>query len=134
MLSCNRENAHNGSSLMCGGENVNAIMEEETEKTDDISRATLIWRAIKLPMYIKSSFDPCNCKSLLFYLNPIHFLKVIEFLIFDLSYFCQNFVFCEQVGTAAAYWQTGLYSSARYLKILASYVLVIAWLNLRSIN
>lgn len=36
---------------MCGGENVNAIMEEETEKTDDISRATLIWRAIKLPMY-----------------------------------------------------------------------------------
>ncbi|EYU26901.1 hypothetical protein MIMGU_mgv1a022266mg [Erythranthe guttata] len=35
-----------------------------------------------------------------------------------------------QVGTAAAYWQTGLYSSARYFKILASYVLVIVWLNL----
>lgn len=36
-----------------------------------------------------------------------------------------------QVGTAAAYWQTGQFSFGRYFMILASYVIVNIWVNLR---
>ncbi|KAL3515518.1 hypothetical protein ACH5RR_022420 [Cinchona calisaya] len=67
----------------------------EKVKEDDISRATLIWRAIKLPMYSVA-------------LVPL------------------------SVGSAAAYLQTGLFSAGRYIVLLASSVLIIAWLNLRS--
>ncbi|XAR49468.1 1,4-dihydroxy-2-naphthoate polyprenyltransferase [Bertholletia excelsa] len=67
--------------------------EEEEKEEEAISRATLIWRAIKLPIYSVA-------------LVPV------------------------TVGTAAAYFQTGLYSASRYFVPLASSVLVISWLNL----
>ncbi|XP_052205682.1 2-carboxy-1,4-naphthoquinone phytyltransferase, chloroplastic isoform X2 [Diospyros lotus] len=63
------------------------------EKKEDVSRATLIWRAIKLPMYSVA-------------LVPL------------------------TVGSAAAYLQNSLYSAKRYFILLASSVLIIAWLNL----
>ncbi|EPS59958.1 hypothetical protein M569_14848, partial [Genlisea aurea] len=59
----------------------------------NISRETLLWRAIKLPMYTVA-------------LIPV------------------------TVGSAAAYLQTGLYFWNRYLVLLVSFVIVIAWLNL----
>ncbi|KAG8368641.1 hypothetical protein BUALT_Bualt15G0066700 [Buddleja alternifolia] len=93
MVRSKKENAHQRISLESIAEHIDAPTEEESEKGDEISRATLIWRAIKLPMYTVA-------------LIPV------------------------SVGTAAAYWQTGLYSSWRYFMILASYILVIAWLNL----
>lgn len=65
----------------------------DVKKEEDISRATLIWRAIKLPIYSVA-------------LVPL------------------------TVGSAAAYLQTGLYSARRYFVLLASSVLIIAWLNL----
>lgn len=57
-----RENAHHGVLLKCKAELAIAPTEEETEngvapteveteKGEELSRATLIWRAIKLPMY-----------------------------------------------------------------------------------
>lgn len=67
----------------------------EAAKQDDVPRETLIWRAIKLPIYSVA-------------LVPI------------------------TVGSAAAYSLTGLCSTRRYLVILASSVLIITWLNLRS--
>ncbi|KAL8061786.1 hypothetical protein ABFX02_02G106800 [Erythranthe guttata] len=90
MLSSIQENY-----AVTGNLHADDVTPEDETKTidDDVSRATLIWRAAKLPMYTVA-------------LIPV------------------------TVGTAAAYWQTGLYSSARYFKILASYVLVIVWLNL----
>ncbi|CAK9174058.1 unnamed protein product [Ilex paraguariensis] len=63
------------------------------EETDYISRATLIWRAIKLPIYSVA-------------LVPL------------------------TVGSAAAYFHTGLYSARRYFVLLASSILIITWLNL----
>ncbi|KAI3445756.1 hypothetical protein Pfo_002421 [Paulownia fortunei] len=93
MLRSKRENAHDGNLLKCRAELAIAPTEEETEKGQELSRATLIWRAIKLPMYTVA-------------LIPV------------------------TVGSAVAYWQTGLFSSWRYFMILASYVLVIAWVNL----
>ncbi|XP_073311673.1 2-carboxy-1,4-naphthoquinone phytyltransferase, chloroplastic-like isoform X2 [Primulina huaijiensis] len=63
------------------------------EKGVNISKATLIWRAIKLPMYSVA-------------LIPL------------------------TVGSAVAYWQTGHCCAKRYLTLLVSSVLVIAWLNL----
>ncbi|KAG5526041.1 hypothetical protein RHGRI_032362 [Rhododendron griersonianum] len=74
-----------------GEEHLQSTSEVKTEEY--ISRATLIWRAIKLPIY---------CVALV----PL------------------------TVGSAAAYLQTGLYSARRYFVLLASSVLVIAWLNL----
>ncbi|XP_073029998.1 2-carboxy-1,4-naphthoquinone phytyltransferase, chloroplastic-like isoform X2 [Primulina eburnea] len=62
-------------------------------KCENISKATLVWRAIKLPMYSVA-------------LIPL------------------------TVGSAAAYWQTGHCCAKRYLTLLVSSVLVIAWLNL----
>lgn len=64
------------------------------EEQEDISRQTLIWRAIKLPIYSVA-------------LIPL------------------------TVGSAAAYFLTGLFSTRRYLVLLASSVLIITWLNLR---
>ncbi|KAK4438161.1 2-carboxy-1,4-naphthoquinone phytyltransferase, chloroplastic [Sesamum alatum] len=46
-----QENAQNGILLTCRAQRGSALTEVETEKGDDVSRATLIWRAIKLPMY-----------------------------------------------------------------------------------
>ncbi|XP_024980047.1 2-carboxy-1,4-naphthoquinone phytyltransferase, chloroplastic isoform X2 [Cynara cardunculus var. scolymus] len=60
---------------------------------DDVSKATLVWRAIKLPIYSVA-------------LVPL------------------------TVGTAAAYLQTGLCSAKQYVRLLASSVLIITWLNL----
>ncbi|KAG0469385.1 hypothetical protein HPP92_018713 [Vanilla planifolia] len=60
---------------------------------DEISRATLLWRAAKLPIYSVA-------------LVPL------------------------TVGSAAAYLQTGLFSPGRYLLLLLSSCLIIAWLNL----
>lgn len=37
----------------------------------------------------------------------------------------------EQVGSAAAYLQTGMFSARRYFVLLISSVLIITWLNLR---
>ncbi|KAF7112830.1 hypothetical protein RHSIM_RhsimUnG0187900 [Rhododendron simsii] len=74
-----------------GEEHLQSTSEVKTEEY--ISRATLIWRAIKLPIYSVA-------------LVPL------------------------TVGSAAAYLQTGLYSARRYFVLLASSVLVIAWLNL----
>ncbi|XP_041011669.1 2-carboxy-1,4-naphthoquinone phytyltransferase, chloroplastic [Juglans microcarpa x Juglans regia] len=65
----------------------------EEEKEDGVSRATLIWRAVKLPMYSVA-------------LVPL------------------------TVGSAAAYFQTGICSARRFFVLLASSVLVITWLNL----
>ncbi|XP_042981074.1 2-carboxy-1,4-naphthoquinone phytyltransferase, chloroplastic isoform X2 [Carya illinoinensis] len=67
----------------------------EEEKEDGVSRATLIWRAVKLPMYSVA-------------LVPL------------------------TVGSAAAYFQTGICSARRFFVLLASSVLVITWLNLRT--
>ncbi|KAK4563951.1 hypothetical protein RGQ29_006154 [Quercus rubra] len=36
----------------------------------------------------------------------------------------------QQVGSAAAYFQTGIFSARRYFVLLASSVLIITWLNL----
>ncbi|GER55541.1 UbiA prenyltransferase family protein, partial [Striga asiatica] len=65
----------------------------EENKEESISRVTLMWRAIKLPIYSVA-------------LIPI------------------------TVGSAAAYLQTGQFFGKRYLKLLLSSVLIIAWLNL----
>ncbi|OAY45139.1 2-carboxy-1,4-naphthoquinone phytyltransferase, chloroplastic isoform X2 [Manihot esculenta] len=65
----------------------------EGEKEEDIAKMTLIWRAIKLPIYSVA-------------LVPL------------------------TVGGAAAYLQTGMFSSRRYFVLLASSILVITWLNL----
>ncbi|KAK4476910.1 hypothetical protein RD792_016076 [Penstemon davidsonii] len=91
------QHRRNGSSLKYAvTEQINVPFEEEIGKEErEISRKSLIWRAIKLPMYTVA-------------LIPV------------------------TVGSAAAYWQTGLFSTGRYFMILASFVLVIAWLNLRS--
>ncbi|KAH9658087.1 2-carboxy-1,4-naphthoquinone phytyltransferase [Citrus sinensis] len=64
---------------------------------EDVSRATLIWRAIKLPIYSVA-------------LVPL------------------------TVGSATAYLQTGMFSTRRYFVLLISSVLIITWLNLRTIN
>ncbi|XP_023899725.2 uncharacterized protein LOC112011591 [Quercus suber] len=66
----------------------------EEEKENDVSKAILIWRAVKLPMYSVA-------------LVPL------------------------TVGSAAAYFQTGIFSARRYFVLLASSVLIITWLNLR---
>ncbi|XP_027161784.1 2-carboxy-1,4-naphthoquinone phytyltransferase, chloroplastic isoform X1 [Coffea eugenioides] len=66
------------------------IIEEEK---DDTPRATIIWRAIKLPIYSVA-------------LIPL------------------------AVASAAAYLQTGLFSSGRFVVLLASSALIITWLNL----
>nr|AMP82909.1 bidirectional sugar transporter SWEET16 [Catalpa bungei] len=100
ILRSKKENGHHGNLLKCRAETEYATIapNEETtytvkEEEEELSRATLIWRAAKLPMYTVA-------------LIPV------------------------TVGTAAAYWQTGIFSFARYLAILASYVIVIAWVNL----
>ncbi|KAK6136481.1 hypothetical protein DH2020_029777 [Rehmannia glutinosa] len=77
--------------LKCRAEQNDSHVVEEKEES--ISKATLIWRAIKLPMYTVA-------------LIPI------------------------TVGSAAAYLQTGQYFGKRYLMLLFSSVLIIAWLNL----
>ncbi|PIN10199.1 putative membrane protein [Handroanthus impetiginosus] len=77
--------------LKCRAEDNDSFIEEE--KKESVSKATLIWRAIKLPMYTVA-------------LIPI------------------------TVGSAAAYLQTGQYFGKRYLMLLVSSFLVIAWLNL----
>ncbi|XP_062008668.1 2-carboxy-1,4-naphthoquinone phytyltransferase, chloroplastic [Rosa rugosa] len=65
----------------------------EEDKEESISKATLIWRAIKLPIY-SVAFIPLT------------------------------------VGSAAAYLETGIFSSWRYSILLISSVLIITWLNL----
>ncbi|XP_062176306.1 2-carboxy-1,4-naphthoquinone phytyltransferase, chloroplastic [Alnus glutinosa] len=65
----------------------------EEEKEDAVSKATLIWRAAKLPIYSVA-------------LVPL------------------------TVGSAAAYFQTGVCSARRYFVLLASSALIITWLNL----
>ncbi|KAM5579405.1 2-carboxy-1,4-naphthoquinone phytyltransferase, chloroplastic [Rosa sericea] len=65
----------------------------EEDKEENISKATLIWRAIKLPIYFVA-FIPLT------------------------------------VGSAAAYLETGTFSSWRYSVLLISSVLIITWLNL----
>lgn len=69
------------------------IRADKTQEDEDISRATLIWRAIKLPIYSVA-------------LVPL------------------------SVGSAAAYMQAGVFSASRFFVILASSMLIIAWLNL----
>ncbi|XP_030942662.1 2-carboxy-1,4-naphthoquinone phytyltransferase, chloroplastic isoform X2 [Quercus lobata] len=65
----------------------------EEEKENDVSKAILIWRAVKLPIYSVA-------------LVPL------------------------TVGSAAAYFQTGIFSARRYFVLLTSSVLIITWLNL----
>ncbi|XP_024021711.1 2-carboxy-1,4-naphthoquinone phytyltransferase, chloroplastic isoform X2 [Morus notabilis] len=65
----------------------------EADKEEDIPKATLIWRAIKLPIYSVA-------------LVPL------------------------TVGSAAAFFQTGIFSSGRYFVVLVSSVFIITWLNL----
>ncbi|CAH9063604.1 unnamed protein product [Cuscuta europaea] len=60
---------------------------------ENVSRATLIWRAAKLPIYSVA-------------LIPL------------------------TVGSSAAYLQAELFSATRYFSLLASAILIIAWLNL----
>ncbi|MCD9641516.1 glutathione S-conjugate-exporting ATPase Abc4 [Datura stramonium] len=76
--------------FMCRVQQQDATSEENQE---NISQATLIWRAIKLPIYSVA-------------LIPL------------------------TVGSAAAYLQTGLFSTRRYFMLLASSVFIITWLNL----
>ncbi|KAK3170510.1 hypothetical protein Dsin_032757 [Dipteronia sinensis] len=70
-----------------------ALPNTHEDEAEDVSRATLIWRAIKLPIYSVA-------------LVPL------------------------SVGAAAAYLQTGTFSTRRYLVLLVSSVLIITWLNL----
>ncbi|KAL0384445.1 UNVERIFIED_CONTAM: 2-carboxy-1,4-naphthoquinone phytyltransferase, chloroplastic [Sesamum radiatum] len=95
MLRSKRGNAYNGNLVECSQVQAVAAVEKEAKagEGEEISRATLIWRAFKLPMYTVA-FTPVT------------------------------------VGSAVAYWQTGLFSFGRYLAILASFILVIAWVNL----
>ncbi|XP_050381766.1 2-carboxy-1,4-naphthoquinone phytyltransferase, chloroplastic [Argentina anserina] len=65
----------------------------EGDKKQSVSKATLIWRAVKLPIY-SVAFIPLT------------------------------------VGSAAAYLETGLFSSWRYSVLLISSVFIITWLNL----
>ncbi|KAL0335091.1 UNVERIFIED_CONTAM: 2-carboxy-1,4-naphthoquinone phytyltransferase, chloroplastic [Sesamum radiatum] len=97
MLRSKRENAYNGNLVECSPVQAVAAVEKEAkaEEGEEVSRATLIWRAFKLPMYTVA-FTPVT------------------------------------VGSAVAYWQTGLFSFGRYFALLASYIIVIAWVNLRS--
>ncbi|KAK4401856.1 2-carboxy-1,4-naphthoquinone phytyltransferase, chloroplastic [Sesamum angolense] len=95
MLRSKRENAYNGNLVECSPVQAVAAVEKEAkaEEGEEVSRATLIWRAFKLPMYTVA-FTPVT------------------------------------VGSAVAYWQTGLFSFGRYFALLASYIIVIAWVNL----
>lgn len=70
---------------------IDTSLEEESQ--EEISKATLLWRAIKLPIYSVA-------------LVPL------------------------TVGSAAAFLQTGLFMANRYFVLLASSILIIAWLNL----
>ncbi|XP_051136758.1 2-carboxy-1,4-naphthoquinone phytyltransferase, chloroplastic-like [Andrographis paniculata] len=81
------EDAAGMESSQVGKESVKVREEEE------LSRATLIWRAAKLPMYTVA-------------LIPV------------------------TVASAAAYYQTGVFSLGRYLTILACYVIINVWVNL----
>ncbi|XP_047319422.1 2-carboxy-1,4-naphthoquinone phytyltransferase, chloroplastic [Impatiens glandulifera] len=63
------------------------------EDEDYISRYTLIWRAVKLPIYSVA-------------LIPL------------------------SVGSAVAYFQTGVFAARRYFLLLAGSILIITWLNL----
>lgn len=65
MLRAKQEYGRNRILLECRAERGgSALAEEETEKGEDVSRATLIWRAIKLPMYtvglVPASVSPCS--------------------------------------------------------------------------
>ncbi|KAL0357054.1 UNVERIFIED_CONTAM: 2-carboxy-1,4-naphthoquinone phytyltransferase, chloroplastic [Sesamum calycinum] len=51
ILRTKQEHARNRSLLECRAERGTALTEQQVEKDEDVSRATLIWRAIKLPMY-----------------------------------------------------------------------------------
>ncbi|KAK4401857.1 2-carboxy-1,4-naphthoquinone phytyltransferase, chloroplastic [Sesamum angolense] len=51
ILRAKQEHARNRSLLECRAERGTALTEQQVEKDEDVSRATLIWRAIKLPMY-----------------------------------------------------------------------------------
>lgn len=70
-----------------------SVMKEQPEPEEELSRATLIWRAAKLPMYTVA-------------LIPV------------------------TVASAAAYFQTGVFSIGKYLMTLACYVIINAWVNL----
>ncbi|CAH9127758.1 unnamed protein product [Cuscuta epithymum] len=87
-----RPQQHQRHLLLCGKEaeqqSGTAIIVEE-----NVSRATLIWRAAKLPIYSVA-------------LIPL------------------------TVGSAAAYLQAEFFSATRYFSLLASSILIIAWLNL----
>ncbi|KAL8150821.1 hypothetical protein V2J09_020629 [Rumex salicifolius] len=63
------------------------------EDTEELSEATLLWRAIKLPIYSVA-------------LVPL------------------------TVASAASYFQTGLFSASLYIRLLASSISIITWLNL----
>ncbi|GAA0167116.1 transferase [Lithospermum erythrorhizon] len=81
-----------GPSLMCSA-STGSSAAVDGGNGDEIDSRTLIWRAIKLPIYSVA-------------LIPL------------------------MVGTAASYFQTGVYSSFRFWVLLASSVLIITWLNL----
>ncbi|KAK1652423.1 hypothetical protein QYE76_070228 [Lolium multiflorum] len=73
----------------------------------ELSRATLLWRAAKLPIY-SVALVPLTVSSL--QPDTLHIAPA--------------------VGSAAAYNQAGVFFATRYFGLLAAAVLVITWLNL----
>jgi 1,4-dihydroxy-2-naphthoate octaprenyltransferase len=88
---------------------------------EEIPRAKLIWRAIKLPMYSVAlvPLTVCFLKKPFYVLHCLYLLGNIH---------CSN---VTQVGASAAYLETGLFLARRYVTLLLSSILIITWLNLR---
>jgi 1,4-dihydroxy-2-naphthoate octaprenyltransferase len=87
---------------------------------EEIPRAKLIWRAIKLPMYSVAlvPLTVCFLKKPFYVLHCLYLLGNIH---------CSN---VTQVGASAAYLETGLFLARRYVTLLLSSILIITWLNL----
>lgn len=87
---------------------------------EEIPKATLIWRAVKLPIYSVALVPLTVCVSSVFPPSIFHYM-LLKYSIFHMP----------QVGASAAYLETGLVLVKRYVTLMLSSVLIITWLNLR---
>lgn len=87
---------------------------------EEILKAKLIWRAIKLPIYSVALVPLTVC-----------FLKKSS--ISSIAFICYRIFIVQmpQVGASAAYLETGLFVVKRYASLMLSSILIITWLNLR---
>lgn len=87
---------------------------------EEIPKAKLIWRAVKLPIYSVALIPLTVC-----------FLEIPS--ISSIAFICYGIftVQMPQVGASAAYLETGLFLVRRYVTLMLSSILIITWLNLR---